>query len=49
LVAAANPAYAEAAKSATVLVSASILVTAFLVPVITAWWAGTTKRGFPAD
>ena len=47
LVAAANPAYGDAAKSATVLVSASILVTAFLVPVVTAWWAGTAKRRFP--
>ena len=47
LVAAANPAYGDAAKSATVLVSVSILVTAFLVPVVTAWWAGTAKRRFP--
>ncbi|CAN5906541.1 2-keto-3-deoxygluconate transporter [soil metagenome] len=39
LVAAANPAYAEAAKHATVLVSASVVVTAVIVPIITAWWA----------
>jgi 2-keto-3-deoxygluconate permease len=39
LVAAANPAYNEAAKQATVLVSASVVVTAIVVPFITAWWA----------
>ena len=40
LVAAANPAYDEAAKHATVLVSASVVVTAIVVPFVTAWWAG---------
>jgi 2-keto-3-deoxygluconate permease len=39
LVAAANPAYTEAAKHATVLVSASVVVTAIVVPFVTAWWA----------
>jgi 2-keto-3-deoxygluconate permease len=39
LVAAANPAYNEAAKHATVLVSASVVVTAIVVPFVTAWWA----------
>jgi len=39
LVAAANPAYAEAAPSATVLVAASVVVTMLTVPLITAWWA----------
>jgi 2-keto-3-deoxygluconate permease len=39
LVAAANPAYADAAKQATILVSASVVVTAILVPFLTAWWA----------
>jgi 2-keto-3-deoxygluconate permease len=39
LVAAANPAYNEAAKQATVLVSASVVVTAIVVPFVTAWWA----------
>src|SRR5262245_15956737 len=39
LVAAANPAYDEAAKHATVLVSASVVVTAIVVPFVTAWWA----------
>lgn len=40
LVAAANPAYSEAAKQATILVSASVVVTAILVPFLVAWWAG---------
>jgi 2-keto-3-deoxygluconate permease len=39
LVAAANPAYTEAARQATVLVSASVVVTAIVVPFLTAWWA----------
>jgi 2-keto-3-deoxygluconate permease len=39
LVAAANPAYTEAAQYATVLVSASVVVTAMVVPFLTAWWA----------
>ncbi len=40
LVAAANPAYNAAAKQATLLVSASVVVTAIVVPFLTAWWAG---------
>lgn len=44
LVAAANPAYAEAAGPATVLVSASVMVTALLVPVLTAWVARRTAE-----
>jgi 2-keto-3-deoxygluconate permease len=40
LVAAANPAYSDAAKHATALVSASVVVTAIVVPFLTAWWAG---------
>jgi len=39
LVAHANPAYAEAAPFATVLVAASVVVTMLFVPLITAWWA----------
>ena len=39
LVAAANPVYAESAKSATMLVAASVVVTAILVPIVTAWAA----------
>ncbi|MGE5514776.1 MAG: 2-keto-3-deoxygluconate permease [Bacteroidota bacterium] len=39
IVAAANPAYAEAAKSATMLVAACVVVTAVLVPLLTAWTA----------
>jgi len=41
LVAGQNAAYIPAAASATVLVSASVMVSALLVPLITAWWAGT--------
>ncbi|HTH16311.1 MAG TPA: 2-keto-3-deoxygluconate permease [Magnetospirillum sp.] len=39
IVAAANPAYAEAAKSATMLVASCVVVTAVLVPLLTAWAA----------
>lgn len=39
LIAAANPAYQEAARSATVLVASSVVVTALVVPLATAWWA----------
>jgi len=41
LVAAANPVYAQAAKSATILVAACVVVTSILVPLLTAW---TAKR-----
>jgi 2-keto-3-deoxygluconate permease len=44
LVAAANPAYNEAAQHATVLVSASVVVTAIVVPFVTAWWATRGRR-----
>ncbi len=37
IVAAANPAYAEAAKSATILVAACVVVTAIVTPLVTAW------------
>jgi len=43
IVAAANPAYVEAAQSAAVLVSASVVVTAILVPLLTAWVARRTR------
>ncbi|HEX4795153.1 MAG TPA: 2-keto-3-deoxygluconate permease [Humisphaera sp.] len=43
LVAGVNSAYAPAAASATVLVSASVMVSALVVPLITAWWAGRVK------
>lgn len=41
IVAAANPAYTEAAQSATMLVASCVVVTAILVPLLTAW---TAKR-----
>ena len=39
LIAAANPVYTEAAKSATILVAACVVVTAVLTPLATAWVA----------
>jgi 2-keto-3-deoxygluconate permease len=39
IIAAANPVYADAAKSATVIVAACVVVTAVLVPMVTAWVA----------
>ena len=44
LVAAANPVYSAAAQQATVLVSASVVVTAILVPFVTAFWAARINR-----
>jgi len=44
LVAAANPAYSDAARQATILVSASVVVTAIMVPFLVAWWAGRSRR-----
>ena len=44
LVAAANPAYAPAAAHATLLVSASVVVTAVATPLVTAWWAGRLAK-----
>ncbi|NYE58068.1 2-keto-3-deoxygluconate permease [Carboxydothermus ferrireducens] len=39
VVASANHAYAPVAPAATAIVASSVIVTAFLVPIITAWWA----------
>jgi len=39
IIAAANPVYADAAKSATILVAASVVITAVLVPIVTAFVA----------
>jgi 2-keto-3-deoxygluconate permease len=47
-VAAANAAYAPAAPSATALVAASVIVTALLVPIVTAWWARRVAPPAPA-
>ncbi len=44
IVAAANPAYAPAARTATVLVATSVVVTAILVPLVTAWWSRRLGR-----
>src|SRR6185369_9796318 len=37
IIASANPVYADAAAKATILVAASVVVTAILVPLVTAW------------
>ena len=42
IVASAHPAYADAAGPATILVAASVIVTALCVPLLTLWWAGRT-------
>lgn len=47
IVAASNPVYTEAAKSGTILVAAAVVVTAILVPLVTAWAARVFGR--PAD
>ncbi|QOZ35927.1 2-keto-3-deoxygluconate permease [Bradyrhizobium sp. CCBAU 53421] len=44
IVAAANPAYADAARPATILVAACVVVTAILVPIVTAWAARVVGR-----
>ena len=44
IVAAANPAYADAARPATILVAACVVVTAILVPIVTAWTARVVGR-----
>ncbi|WP_029043417.1 MULTISPECIES: 2-keto-3-deoxygluconate permease [Cupriavidus] len=48
LIAAANPVYTEAAKSATLLVAACVVVTAILTPVLTAWVARRGALAAPA-
>ncbi len=45
LVAAADHQYAAAAGQATVLVGCSVIVTAFLTPLLTSWWAFRTREG----
>jgi len=47
IVAAANPAYADAAGPATILVAACVVVTAILVPIVTAWTAKVVGPGEP--
>jgi 2-keto-3-deoxygluconate permease len=44
IVADANPVYAKAAEQATILVAASVVVTAILTPLVTAWWAARVGR-----
>jgi 2-keto-3-deoxygluconate permease len=47
IVAGVNPAYKEAAGPATILVAASVVVTAIVVPFATAYVARRTSRGVP--
>jgi 2-keto-3-deoxygluconate permease len=47
IVAAANPAYKAAAEKATILVAASVVVTAVLVPVVTAWYHRRLRQRSP--
>src|SRR3954467_2437798 len=47
IVAAANPIYKPAVASATILVATSVVVTAILVPIITAWWHRRTSTRSP--
>jgi 2-keto-3-deoxygluconate permease len=50
IVAAANPVYAPAAEHATVLVAASVVVSAVLCPIVTSSWARRVqKKTGPAD
>jgi 2-keto-3-deoxygluconate permease len=44
-VAAANSVYAPVAPAATALVASSVIVTAILVPIVTAWWAKRVELG----
>jgi len=43
ILASANPAYADAAAQATILVAACVVVTAIVVPLVTAWVAKRTR------
>jgi 2-keto-3-deoxygluconate permease len=45
IVASANPAYADAAAHATILVAACVVVTAIVVPLVTAWTARRVATG----
>jgi 2-keto-3-deoxygluconate permease len=45
IIASANPAYAQAAAQATILVAACVVVTAILVPLVTAWTARRVGTG----
>jgi len=49
IVAAANPVYKPAAVQATVLVATSVVVTAILVPIVTAWWYRRVGRPVAAE
>ncbi|MBP1963196.1 2-keto-3-deoxygluconate permease [Paenibacillus aceris] len=49
VIAAANPKYAAVAPSATVVIASCVIVTAILVPILTAWWAKRVGRAEKKD
>jgi 2-keto-3-deoxygluconate permease len=49
IVAASNPVYAEAARSATILVAACVVITAILVPIVTAWAASRFGKNLDVE
>ena len=49
IVAAANPAYADAAGPATILIAACVVVTAILTPILTSWVASKVGRDVEPD
>lgn len=46
LIATANPKYTAAARTATVLVASSVVVTSLLAPLLTAWWHAWVHRRY---
>ena len=48
-VALADPSFAAVAPAATVQVTASVIVTAILTPLLTAWWSRRLERSRAAD
>ncbi|WP_028552437.1 2-keto-3-deoxygluconate permease [Paenibacillus sp. UNC451MF] len=44
VVASANPKYAAVAPSVTFVIASCVIVTAILVPILTAWWARRVNR-----
>jgi 2-keto-3-deoxygluconate permease len=48
LIATANPKYAAAARTATVLVASCVVVTSLLAPPLTAWWHAWVHRRYAA-
>ncbi|WP_036746225.1 2-keto-3-deoxygluconate permease [Paenibacillus sp. UNC451MF] len=49
VIASANPKYADVAPSATVIIASCVIVTAILVPILTAWWAKRVNQRKTGD